>query len=195
MSRSGTVKRKTRETDIAVSLDLEGSGSAEVGTDLGFFDHMLELLAGHSLMDLEVRAKGDLETGGHHTVEDVGICLGKAISKALGKKTGIKRYGAASVPMDESLATASLDISGRGYLVFNVPAKRKGKAAFDAELAEEFFGALARSAGITLHINLVYGKNLHHIIEAVFKSAGRAICEAVSLDKRVKGVPSTKGTL
>lgn len=193
--RKAVVKRKTKETDISLELNLDGKGVSSVSTGIPFFNHMLVLMSKHGLLDFKVKAKGDIDVDFHHLVEDVGICLGEAVKKALGKKIGIKRYGLAVVPMDESLATTSLDISGRGYLVFNVPGKKKARGSFDLELTEEFFGALARSAGITLHINLKYGKNLHHMIEAVFKSAGRAFCEAVLLDKRVKGVPSTKGKL
>jgi len=194
MSRQATVSRKTKETEIRVDLDLEGdSRSAETG--IGFFDHMLDLLGRHANIGLEVKADGDLETGSHHTVEDVGIALGQALDQALGDRSGIRRYGTASLPMDEAAAECSIDISGRPLLVFRgeVPATRI--ANYETELTEEFFRALSSGAKMTLHLEILYGSNVHHMIEASFKAFARALREAVSIDPDEKGVPSTKGTL
>lgn len=193
--RTARVERKTNETDITLALNLDGSGKTNVSTGVGFFDHMLSQIARHGLFDLELTAKGDLHIDPHHTVEDVGICLGKAFIDALGEPAGIARYGSAIAPMDESLAEAAVDISGRPYLVFNadIPGDRVGQ--FDTELAEEFFRAFAVNARITLHITLRYGSNAHHAIEGIFKATARALRAAVSLDPRVQGVPSTKGML
>ncbi|MDA8173192.1 MAG: imidazoleglycerol-phosphate dehydratase HisB [Nitrospiraceae bacterium] len=195
--RKASLKRKTKETDIAIEINLDGKGNNDIKTSVPFFDHMLTLMSRHGLMDLKLRAKGDVDVDYHHTVEDVGIALGKAIKEALGDMKGIRRYGAAAVPMDEALAHAYLDISGRPYLVYGLALPKKARIKdFDADLAQDFFQALAGNAGITLHIQVPYGRNVHHMIEAVFKAVGRAIMEAVSLDPRQAGrVPSTKGKI
>lgn len=195
ISRLGTVDRKTRETDVSVRLDLDGAGKAAVDTGLGFFDHMLELIAGHGLFDLEVRATGDLKTGGHHTVEDVGICLGAALAEALGDKRGINRYGNAIVPMDESLAMVVLDLSGRPYFAYEGGPVGESIAGFDAALVSEFFRALVNHARMTLHVRVLSGGDVHHTIEAVFKGFGKALRQAVTMDQRSAGIPSTKGVL
>ena len=196
MSREASIERCTAETQIQVTLQLDGSGKADVQTGVGFLDHMLTGFAKHGLMDLTVRCQGDLPTGSHHTIEDVGIALGSAIGKALGDKRGITRFGTSHVPMDEALVRASLDVSGRPYLVFDAdldPSMHIGN--YEVETTEDFFRALAFGAGITLHINQLAGKNAHHIIEAAFKAVARALDEACRLDPRVIGVPSTKGVL
>ena len=194
--RKALIERKTKETKISAALNLDGSGVFRVRTGIPFLDHMLSLMTKHGLFDLTLRAKGDVEIDDHHTVEDTGIVLGKAVKQALGSMAGIVRYGAASVPMDEALATVCLDISGRSYLVYNVSFPKKGKLReFDPDLVEDFLQAFSANAGITLHVNVQYGRNTHHIIEAVFKALGRALRQAVSRDPRVKGVPSTKGSL
>jgi len=194
MARKASVKRATKETVISLALTLDGTGKAEISTGIPFFDHMLTLLAMHGFFDLTLKAAGDLEVDFHHTVEDVGIAFGEGVKKALGDRTGIRRYGAAVVPMDEALARVVLDISGRPYLGYRVKARGKVKD-FNLELVESFFKAVADNAGITLHIELLYGTNRHHIVEAIFKGFGRALDEATRLDKRRAGVPSTKGTL
>jgi len=195
-SRKAAVKRKTRETDISLKLDLDGTGMHSVTTTVPFLDHMLSLLSKHGLIDLEVEASGDTLVDFHHTVEDVGIVLGQALRKALGEMRGIRRYGSASVPMDESLAEVSVDISGRPYLVYNVPLKGRQKIRdFDVDLVQDFMQALSTSAGLTLHINVPYGRNNHHMVEAAFKALGRALADAVEISPRVRGVPSTKGKL
>ncbi|MHB8881579.1 MAG: imidazoleglycerol-phosphate dehydratase HisB [Thermodesulfovibrionales bacterium] len=194
--RRSKIERKTKETDIAVDLNLDGGGKYSVRTSVPFLDHMLSLMAKHGLFDLTIKAKGDIEIDDHHTVEDVGIALGKALKQALGDMKGISRYGQASVPMDETLASAILDISGRPYLVYKVEFSKKSKLKeFDPDLIEDFMHGFVAHAGITLHINVAYGRNTHHIIEAVFKALGRALRQAVQIDPRVKGVPSTKGKL
>jgi imidazoleglycerol-phosphate dehydratase len=194
MARRAQVERKTKETAISLSIDLDGTGSVEISTGIPFFDHMLSLMAMHGLFDLALRAKGDLEVDFHHTVEDVGIALGTGIKQALGDGTGIRRFGEALVPMDEALGRVVLDISGRPYLGYRVKARGRIKD-FSAELVESFFKAVADHAGVTLHIDLLYGKNLHHIVEAIFKGFGRALDAATRLDERRSGVPSTKGKL
>jgi imidazoleglycerol-phosphate dehydratase len=194
-SRAGKVDRKTRETDISVRLDLDGSGKAAVSTGLGFFDHMLDLLAGHGLFDLEVRASGDLKTGGHHTVEDVGICLGMALSEILGEKRGINRYGHIVVPMDESLAMVVLDLSGRPYFAYEGGPVGESIAGFDSALVSEFFRGVVNHARMTLHVRVLSGGDVHHTIEAVFKGFGKALRQAVTMDQRSAGIPSTKGVL
>lgn len=194
--RQAEIRRKTAETDIVLSLDLDGTGEAEVQTGVGFLDHMLTLFARHGGFDLRVQCAGDTWVDDHHSVEDIGICLGQALREALGDKAGIARYGQRILPMDESLILVAADISGRGgcYYALEVPAQKVG--SFDTELAEEFFIALAREAGITLHLRQLAGSNSHHILEGAFKAAGRALREAVALDKRNVGrVPSTKGVL
>ena len=193
--RKAEIKRKTKETDISLRIGLDGSGSPSVKTAIPFFDHMLTLLSHHSRIDLFLRAKGDIGVDAHHTVEDVGICLGDGIRKALGEAKGIQRYGAALIPMDETLVSVALDLSMRPFLAFNVKLKRLRVGNFDLELVEEFFKALSNHAKMTLHINVLYGRNCHHIVEAVFKGVGRALGQAVSLDPRATGIPSTKGVL
>lgn len=195
MERSARIERKTSETDIMVELEIDGTGSYSVQTPVAFLNHMLELFARHGLFNLTVLAGGDTAIDFHHTVEDIGICLGKAIVKALADKAGICRYGQAAVPMDEALAEVSLDLSGRPYLVFNAPDLKGKVGEFDSELVEEFLQALVNNCMATLHINVPYGKNSHHIIEAVFKALGRALDRATQHDGRICGVPSTKGVL
>ena len=195
MTRTAKAVRGTSETDIGISVDLDGTGVADVETGIGFFDHMLTALARHSLVDLTVRAKGDLEVDDHHTVEDTGIVLGQALREALGDKRGIRRFGSVMVPLDEALVMAAVDISGRGELYWDVPIGPAKVGTFDTELGHEFFAGHAREAGITLHLRLVCGTNAHHILEAAFKAAARALREAVEPDPRVEGVPSTKGSL
>lgn len=193
--RQARIERKTRETEVLLQLNLDGSGASKVETTIPFFNHMLEAWAKHGLMDLSVDARGDTEVDLHHTVEDVGICLGKAFKEALGGKQGIVRYGLASVPMDEALVSSAVDISGRPFLVFNVPLMRTRVANFDLDLLKDFFRAFAFNAEVTVHVNLHYGENLHHISEAVFKAVGRAFAEATRLNPRIEGVLSTKGDL
>jgi len=188
-------ERVTRETRIRAAIELDGEGNSDIRTGIGFFDHMLVLLARHSLMDLTVEADGDLEVDAHHTVEDTGIVLGRLIAQALGDKAGIRRYGFASIPMDEALATASIDLSGRPYLRFDATFSYGRVGTFDTGLAEEFFRALTTQAGITLHLSCVHASNDHHAIEALFKAFARALREAVEPDPRNPGVPSTKGVL
>jgi imidazoleglycerol-phosphate dehydratase len=193
--RQGRVERKTKETQIVLQVGLDGTGASKVETGIPFFNHMLEAWAKHGLMDLTVDARGDLEVDLHHTVEDVGICLGKALREALGDRAGIVRYGASFLPMDEALLHAAVDVSGRPYLVFNVPVRRARISNFDLDLLEDFFRAFAFNAEITLHVNMHSGQNLHHIAEAVFKAVGRALAEATRLNPRIAGVLSTKGSL
>ena len=194
-SRTASIERNTKETQIKLSINLDGEGKADVFTGVGFFDHMLTLLAFHSGIDLEVKAKGDLEVCDHHTVEDVGIVLGECFLKALGDKRGIKRYGTFFVPMDEALAQVSLDISGRSFLVFDCTFKRESIGNFSTEMTEEFLRSFAFNAGITLHTKVLYGENDHHKIEAIFKALGRALKEAKTVDKDNMILPSTKGML
>jgi imidazoleglycerol-phosphate dehydratase len=195
MSRSARIERKTAETEIVLTVDLEGSGRAEVATGVGFFDHMLTLLAKHAAIDLAVEAKGDLHVDQHHTVEDVGICLGQAMRQALGDKSGIRRYGHFTLPMEETLATVAIDLSGRYYLVFQAHFPTAKIGDFDSELVEDFWQAVAANTLCNLHIQVHYGRNSHHVSEAIFKAAARALRMAVELDLRTSGVPSTKGTL
>jgi imidazoleglycerol-phosphate dehydratase len=195
MARTGTIHRKTNETEIRLELNLDGSGQSSIKTGVGFLDHMLELFARHGLFDLTVDAKGDLHVDQHHTVEDTGICLGQAIKKALGDKAGIRRYGHFTLPMEETLVTTAMDLSGRYFLVFNAPMASPKIGAFDSELVEDFWQAVAANALCNLHVLLHYGRNSHHVSEAVFKSAARALRMAVEIDPRSSGVPSTKGTL
>lgn len=194
-SRKADVERKTKETKIQLSIDLDGSGESSVGTGIGFFDHMLTALAKHGLFDLNIQAKGDLEIDPHHTVEDVGIVLGKALDEALGDKVGLVRYGWAVVPMDEALVLTSIDISGRNLLCYDVPIEQEKIGAMDTVLLSEFFEGFARNAGITLHIRKLAGDDPHHTAEAVFKSFAKALQAATRTSERVKGVPSTKGVL
>ena len=193
--RRAEVTRKTKETQVALRIDLDGSGKEAIHTGIPFFDHMVKLLAYHAGFDLSLKARGDLGVDAHHTVEDVGICLGDGIKKALKEAEGIRRYGSALLPMDETLVRVALDFSMRPCLVFQSETKKRRMGTFDLELVEEFFKALVNHSGMTLHINLLYGKNSHHIVEAVFKGVGRALREAVSFDPRATGVPSTKGRL
>ncbi len=195
MKRIAKVKRKTKETQISAELYLDGSGQPEVVTGIGFFDHMLTLLSVHGLIDLQLEAKGDIEVDYHHTVEDVGLVLGEAMTKALGDRKGITRYGHAVVPMDDALAQVTIDLSNRPYLVFRLPEIMPLQNGFDASLAKEFFRALAQKSGMNLHISVAYGDNWHHMVEAVFKGFGRALRQAATLDYRVTGVPSSKGSL
>lgn len=193
--RRALVDRKTRETDIAVSLDLDGSGSFEISTGIPFFDHMLESLAKHALFDLRIRARGDLEVDLHHTVEDVGIALGQAIREALGTAEGIRRYGAAMLPMAEARADVAVDVSNRPYLVYRVDLVNDRVGGFDVSLVEDFLYALASHAGLDLHVELRYGRSPHHAVEAIFKGLARALREALERDPRATGVPSVKGAL
>lgn len=195
MARTATVSRKTGETDITVSIDLDGTGACDISTGVGFFDHMLSALGRHSLVDLTVHAKGDTWVDDHHTVEDVGIVLGQALAQALGDKSGITRFSSVIVPMDEALVLAAIDVSGRGELYWDVPITAQKVGTFDTELGHEFFQGFARDAGITLHVRKIAGENAHHILECAFKAVARAMRGAVELDPRVKGVPSTKGSL
>ncbi|MHC1762431.1 MAG: imidazoleglycerol-phosphate dehydratase HisB [Negativicutes bacterium] len=193
--RKATVSRQTKETKVEISLDLDGAGESRIQTGIGFFDHMLTLMARHGLFTLEIEAAGDLEVDSHHTVEDVGIVLGQAIAKAAGDKYGIRRYGQIYVPMDEALVLVVLDFSGRSYLAFEAELGQGRIGGLDVEMVEEFLRALAENAGITLHIRMLNGKNRHHMIEAIFKALGRAMAAALEIDPRVKGVPSSKGSL
>lgn len=195
MTRTAELARKTAETDIALKLDLDGTGAYDVQTGVGFFDHMLAAFSRHSLIDLDLKVAGDTWVDDHHTVEDTGIVLGQALREALGAKRGIRRFGSVMVPLDEALVMAAVDISGRGELFWDVPIGPDKVGTFDTELGHEFFAGLARDAGITLHLRLVCGENAHHILEAAFKAAARALREAVEPDPRVEGVPSTKGVL
>ena len=195
MSRTAEITRKTGETDVRVSVTLDGAAAGMRETGVGFLDHMLDLLARHGRLDLDVHATGDLDTGAHHTVEDVGICLGQALDRALGSRSGITRYGEATVPMDESRAACAIDISGRGLCAFEASLPAGAIGNFDHELTEEFFRAVALNAKLTLHLVIETGSNAHHMIEAVFKAFARALRAAVALDPTEQGVPSTKGTL
>jgi imidazoleglycerol-phosphate dehydratase len=194
-NRTAELSRQTKETKVKLSLNLDGAGKASAETGVGFFDHMLDLLARHSLIDLTVNAEGDLEVDAHHTVEDVGIVLGQALEKALGDKRGIHRYGWAIVPMDECLAQVAVDLSGRPAFVFNVAFTGPAIGTFPAELVEEFWKAVATSARMNLHVSVPYGTNNHHIAEAIFKATAKALRQAVSHDPRNDAVPSTKGSL
>ena len=194
--RKASVKRKTGETAIAVSVDLDGTGACRIATGIGFFDHMLELFGRHSLIDLEVEAKGDSHVDFHHTVEDVGIALGQAVAKALGDKKGIRRYASLDLPMDETLTRVALDISGRPFLVFRTSFSQPKIGEFDTELVREWFQAFAINSGVTLHVETLYGDNNHHIAESCFKGLARALRAAVEIDPRQEGrIPSTKGSL
>lgn len=195
MSRTAKIERKTNETDIQLELNLDGDGKSEIQTGVGFFDHMLELFSRHGVFDLKVKADGDLHVDHHHTVEDTGICLGLAFREALGNKAGIRRYGHFTLPMEETLVTTAVDLSGRYYLVFNsdFPSQKIGE--FDSELVEDFWQAFAANALCNLHVNLHYGRNSHHISEAIFKSLARTLRMATEADPRMSGVPSTKGVI
>lgn len=195
MARTGKVERKTKETDIAVTLRIEGSGQAEVETGMPFLNHMLDSFSRHGLFDITIRAKGDLEVDYHHTVEDVGLALGQAFKEALGDKQGIRRFGEASCPLDETLARVVIDLSGRPYLSYNVKIRPGRIGDFDTDLPHEFFGAFTNQLGMNLHIDVVRGENPHHIIEACFKAFARAMDMASAVDERITGVLSTKGSL
>jgi imidazoleglycerol-phosphate dehydratase len=193
--RIAEIVRKTRETDIRLRLDIDGQGRSEVGTGIGFLDHMLELFARHALVDLAVTCTGDLQVDGHHTTEDVGICLGQAIDRALGERAGIRRYGHSVLPMDEALVTAAVDLGGRAYWVWDVAMPTPKIGTFDSELVADFWQAVGTQARMNLHVILHHGRNSHHISEAVFKAVARALRDAFESDPRYAGVPSTKGTL
>lgn len=195
MTRAAAIERVTKETRIKLSLNVDGKGDAKICTSVPFLDHMLNLFARHGLFDLEVEASGDIDIDFHHTVEDIGIVLGEAFKQALGDKNGIRRYGQATVPMDETLASVAIDISGRPYLVYHVTLPKIKIGEFDVELAREFFQAFVNHCGLNLHINVMYGENVHHIIEACFKAVARAMDVATQRDPRVEGVMSTKGVL
>ncbi len=195
MTRTADIARETKETNVELSLGLDGTGAGTRATGVGFLDHMLDLLARHGRLDLNVKVSGDLQTGAHHTVEDTGIVLGQALDKALGDRFGIARYGSATVPMDEARASCAIDISGRPYCAFTADLPPGGTGGFDHELAEEFFRAVANAARMTLHIQVESGTNAHHMIEAAFKACARALRVAVAIDPTETGVPSTKGTL
>ncbi len=195
MIRKAEISRRTKETRIGVGLTLDGSGRHRISTTIPFLDHMLALLSAHGLFNLTVQARGDTEVDFHHTVEDIGICLGSALKQALGRKERIRRYGSAFVPMDESLASVHVDLSGRPCLVYHLPLRRRKIGDFDTELVKEFFQALVNSAAITLHAQVIYGSNGHHMVESLFKALGRALRQAVSRDEQVRGIPSTKGRL
>jgi imidazoleglycerol-phosphate dehydratase len=194
-ARTAQIRRETGETKITLGINLDGTGQAQLSTGIGFFDHMLNLLARHSLIDLDVEAHGDLHVDAHHTVEDVGICFGKALVQGLGDKAGIRRYGWAVLPMDETLVTSALDLSGRAFCVWNVNLQPEMLGTFNTPLAEEFWRAVAGSGLMNLHILCHYGRNSHHMIEASFKATARALRQAVEIDPRATGVPSTKGVL
>ena len=196
VARKASVTRKTKETEISVSLDLDGSGKSEISTGIGFLDHMLEQLSRHSLIDLTVKAKGDLHIDYHHTTEDTGLAIGEAVSKALGGRIGITRYGAALIPMDETLTRVALDASNRPYLIWKVAFSRPKLGEMDTELFKEWFQAFAQNAGLTLHIENLYGENNHHIVESCYKALARALRQAVEIDPRKSdAIPSTKGVL
>lgn len=193
--RTATISRKTKETQVELTINIDGEGTSKISTGIGFLDHMLDLLTKHALFDLTIKASGDRIVDDHHTVEDVGICFGQAINKALGDKKGIQRFSNTSVPMQETLANIAIDISGRPALVFNVAFHTEKIGNFDAELIEEFLKAFITHAGINLHVNVPYGTNAHHIAEAIFKGLAKALESAVRIDERIKDVPSTKGLL
>ncbi len=194
-NRTSNIDRKTSETNISLSLNLDGEGKRTISTGIGFFDHMLDLLAKHALFDLDIKASGDIEIDYHHTVEDVGICLGQAVKEALGDKVGITRFANVSVPMQETLANVAIDISGRSALVFNAKLEAKKIGDFDTELIKEFLEAFTVNAGINLHVDVPYGENAHHISEAIFKGMAKALDRAIRIDERSNEVPSTKGVL
>jgi len=195
MPRIASIQRETSETRIELTVNLDGAGQADVHTGIGFFDHMLALLAKHSLMDLTLKAEGDLHVDAHHTVEDVGICFGKAVAQALGDKAGINRYGSATVPMDEALVTSTVDLSGRPFCIWLAAIPSEVLGAFNAPLAEEFWRAVSTHGAFNLHVLCYHGQNTHHIVEAIFKATARALRQAVEIDPRMTGIPSTKGVL
>lgn len=194
--RKAKLERKTKETDVKLEFNLDGEGKYFINTSIPFLDHMLSLMCKHGLFDMKLRAKGDIDIDYHHTVEDIGIVLGKAVKQALGDMNGITRYGQATIPMDEALASIAIDISGRPYLVYSVEFPKKAKIKnFEPDLIEDFLRAFVSNSSITLHVNVLYGRNIHHIIEAIFKGLGRGLREAVTIDKRERGAPTTKGML
>lgn len=195
MSRTAELSRKTAETDIILKLNLDGEGKSTIDTGIGFLDHMLTLFSRHGLIDLEIKAQGDLQVDAHHTVEDIGIVLGQALKQALGDKNSIRRYGTSHVPMDEALAMVCIDLGGRPYLVCNAEYTNERVGDMETELVEEFFRAVSVNAAMNVHINVLYGSNNHHIVEAVFKAFGKALDQAIRSDSRIKGVMSTKGLL
>jgi imidazoleglycerol-phosphate dehydratase len=195
MSRQARIQRETGETRISLSVNLDGSGQAQIATGIGFFDHMLTLLAKHSLIDTSVEAKGDLHVDPHHTVEDVGICFGQALARALGDKAGIRRYGSATLPMDEVLVTSAIDLSGRPFCVWHAEVPPEILGTFNAPLAEEFWRAVSSAGAFNLHVICHHGRNAHHIVEGIFKACARALRQAVEPDSRATGIPSTKGVL
>jgi len=195
MARKAEIYRKTTETEVSMDLNLDGAGEGKISTTVAFMDHMLSLFARHGLVDLIIKSHGDTQVDDHHLVEDIGICLGDAVKKALGDKKGIQRYGSAMIPMDESLCSLVMDISGRPYLIYNVEFKSKKSDKFDYSLLREFFKSFSDHSGITLHINLLYGKNNHHIAEAIFKALALALRKAVTIHGRIEGILSTKGSL
>jgi imidazoleglycerol-phosphate dehydratase len=195
MARTARIRRETGETRIELGIDLDGTGRHDIATGVGFFDHMLTLLAKHSLIDLTVKAEGDLHVDAHHTVEDVGICLGQALAQALGNKSGIRRYGCMTVPMDEVLVTAAVDLSGRPFCVWRAEVPIETLGTFNAPLAEEFWRAVSSAGAFNLHVVCHYGRNTHHIVEGIFKATARALRQAVEIDPRMPGIPSTKGVL
>ncbi|HKA06213.1 MAG TPA: imidazoleglycerol-phosphate dehydratase HisB [Gemmataceae bacterium] len=195
MPRTTTIRRDTAETKIELTLELDGTGRHEIATGVGFFDHMLTHVARHGLFDLTVKCQGDLHVDSHHTVEDVGICLGKCLAQALGDKSGIRRYGSATVPMDDTLVTAAVDLSGRPFLVWNADVTNETLGTFRSALAEEFWRAVSSAGAFNLHVILHHGRNTHHVIEAIFKATARALRQATEMDPRGSGVPSTKGVL
>jgi len=195
MPRTATINRKTNETQIDLSLDLDGTGKFDLATGVGFFDHMLTHVAKHGLFDLSVKCAGDLHIDAHHSVEDIGICFGKALFQALGDKSGIRRYGSATVPMDETLVTAAVDLSGRPFLVWNADVVNETLGTFHSSLGEEFWRAVSSAGAFNLHVILHHGRNTHHILEAIFKAIARALRAATELDPRANGIPSTKGVL
>ncbi len=195
MPRIASINRETSETRIELTVNLDGAGRADVHSGIGFFDHMLALLAKHSLMDLTLKAEGDLHVDAHHTVEDVGICFGKAVAQALGDKAGINRYGSATVPMDEALVTSAVDLSGRPFCIWLAAIPSEVLGAFNAPLAEEFWRAVSTHGAFNLHVLCYHGQNTHHIVEAIFKAIARALRQAVEIDPRMTGIPSTKGVL
>jgi imidazoleglycerol-phosphate dehydratase len=195
MPRTATIRRETTETTVDVALNLDGSGTHKLATGVGFFDHMLTHLAKHGLLDLTVQCRGDLHVDSHHTVEDVGICFGKCLAQALGDKSGVRRFGSATVPMDETLVTAAVDLSGRPFLVWKADVPKELLGTFHSSLAEEFWRAASSAGGFTLHVVLHHGRNTHHVVEAIFKATARALRRATETDPRVGGIPSTKGSL
>ena len=195
VSRTARIARKTRETDVVVEVNLDGSGQSDVQTPLPFLSHMVDQIARHGLLDLHVRASGDVEIDGHHTTEDLGIVLGQAVLQALGDKVGLVRYGSATLPMDEALVTAAIDLSGRAFFVWKVPLPKAKLGTWDVELAPIFFEAFARTAQCNLHLRMLEGENLHHIVEISFKAFAKALMQATRIDPRIGGVPSTKGSL